>query len=66
MLIYSGIKAFDPWMKRAEQRISDGLLQPRSLVEACEILGTSKVGGREGRGEISFNFSDLTELPRRV
>jgi len=38
----TGIKAFDPWMKRAEQRISDGLLQPRSLVEACEILGTSK------------------------
>merc|ERR1719225_2332260 len=38
----TGIKAFDPWMKKAEQRISDGLLQPRSLVEACEILGTSK------------------------
>ena len=38
----TGIKAFDPWMKRAEQRISDGLMQPKSLVEACEILGTSK------------------------
>merc|ERR1712110_1282828 len=38
----TGIKAFDPWMKRAEQRIIDGLKQPKSLVEACEILGTSK------------------------
>ena len=37
-----GIKAFDPWMKKAENRISDGLLQPKSLVEACEVLGTSK------------------------
>merc|ERR1711963_684858 len=38
----TGIKAFDPWMKKAENRISDGLLQPKSLVEACEVLGTSK------------------------
>merc|ERR1711868_338253 len=38
----TGIKAFDPWMKKAEQCISDGLMQPKSLVEACEILGTSK------------------------
>merc|ERR1712002_1327542 len=38
----TGIKAFDPWMKRAEQRITDGLMQPKSLVEACEILGSSK------------------------
>merc|ERR1711902_33931 len=38
----TGIKAFDPWMKKAEQRIADGLMQPKSLVEACEILGTSK------------------------
>merc|ERR1711937_836097 len=38
----TGIKAFDPWMKKAEQCISDGLKQPKSLVEACEILGTSK------------------------
>ena len=39
----TGIKAFDPWMKKAEQRITDGLAQPKSLVEACEILGDSKV-----------------------
>ena len=39
----TGIKAFDPWMKKAEQRIIDGLKQPKSLVEACEILGDSKV-----------------------
>merc|ERR1719270_2382150 len=38
----AGIKAFDPWMKKAEQRIIDGLKQPKSLVEACEILGDSK------------------------
>merc|ERR1719251_207617 len=42
----TGIKAFDPWMKKAEQRISDGLMQPKSLVEACEILGTSKTSAR--------------------
>merc|ERR1719342_2032918 len=39
----TGIKAFDPWMKKAEQRITDGLMQPKSLVEACEILGSSKI-----------------------
>merc|ERR1712013_67290 len=38
----TGIKAFDPWMKKAEQRITDSLMQPKSLVEACEILGSSK------------------------
>merc|ERR1712086_168670 len=38
----TGIKAFEPWMKKAEQRIFDGLMQPKSLVEACEILGSSK------------------------
>merc|ERR1712172_88148 len=38
----TGIKAFEPWMKKAEQRIIDGLKQPKSLVEACEILGDSK------------------------
>ena len=57
LLLCSGIKAFDPWMKRAEQRISDGLLQPRSLVEACEILGTSKVRqGGEGGGRSGLTF----------
>jgi len=50
----TGIKAFDPWMKKAEQRISDGLMQPKSLVEACEILGTSK------------NFQDECELKIKV
>merc|ERR1711983_305664 len=38
----TGIKAFEPWMKKAEQRIIDGLKQPKSLVESCEILGDSK------------------------
>jgi len=38
----TGIKAFEPWMKKAEQRIIDGLAQPKSLIEACEILGNTK------------------------
>merc|ERR1712123_369552 len=38
----TGIKAFEPWMKKAEQRIINGLAQPKSLIEACEILGDSK------------------------
>merc|ERR1711884_375937 len=50
----TGIKAFDPWMKKAEQKISDGLMQPKSLVEACEILGTSK------------NFQDECEAKIKV
>merc|ERR1719282_59953 len=39
----TGIKAFEPWMKKAEQRIIDGLNQPKSLVESCEILAASKM-----------------------
>merc|ERR1719232_1734718 len=38
----TGIKAFEPWMKKAEQRIIDGLAQPKSLIDACEILGNTK------------------------
>jgi len=50
----TGIKAFDPWMKKAEQRIIDGLMQPKSLVEACEILGNSK------------NFQDECEAKLKI
>jgi len=50
----TGIKAFDPWMKKAEQRIMDGLMQPKSLVEACEILGSSK------------NFQDECEAKLKI
>merc|ERR1711936_228540 len=50
----TGIKAFDPWMKKAEQRIIDGLMQPKSLVEACEILGSSK------------NFQDECEAKLKI
>ena len=35
----TGIKIFDPWMKKSEERKTDGLFKPCSLVEACEILG---------------------------
>ena len=66
----TGIKAFDPWMKRAEQRIIDGLKQPKSLVEACEILGDSKVTLAPpemclGRNVI-YTSSIHSELPRRM
>ena len=57
-------------MKRAEQRISDGLLQPRSLVEACEILGTSKVRRGGGRPVLTFlilqNFQDECEAKIKI
>ena len=39
----TGIKAFDPWLKKAEARKTAGLKTPCSLVEACEILGDAKV-----------------------
>merc|ERR1711902_172816 len=50
----TGIKAFEPWMKKAEQRIIDGLNQPKSLVESCEIQGDSK------------NFQDECEAKLKI
>ena len=41
----TGIKAFDPWLKKAEGRKEVGLKTPASLVEACELLGDAKVIG---------------------
>jgi len=38
----TGIKVFEPWMKKSEARKAEGLRKPVSLVEACEILGDSK------------------------
>jgi len=38
----TGVKVFEPWMKRSEERKIEGLRKPVSLVEACEILGDSK------------------------
>jgi len=40
----TGIKAFSPWLKKAEDRKVVGMKKPTSLVEACEILGDAKVG----------------------
>merc|ERR1712054_197522 len=34
----TGVKVFEPWMKRSEERKIEGLRKPISLVEACEIL----------------------------
>ena len=59
----TGIKAFDPWMKKAEQRITDGLMQPKSLVEACEILGSSKVNYFK---ILVMFIPSFSELPRRM
>ena len=38
----TGIKAFKPWMKKAEEKRTEGLTKPMTLVEACEILGYAK------------------------
>ncbi|XP_040569687.1 muscle-specific protein 300 kDa [Lepeophtheirus salmonis] len=38
----TGIKEFEPWIKRAEIRKNEGLIKPSSLMEACQILGDSK------------------------
>jgi len=38
----TGVKVFEPWMKKSEARKVEGLRKPISLVEACEILGDSK------------------------
>jgi hypothetical protein len=35
-------EVFGPWMKHAEERKETGLEKPRSLLEACEILGNCK------------------------
>ena len=39
----TAVKAFEPWLKNAEKRKVEGLTTPTSLVEACEILGATKV-----------------------
>jgi len=38
----TGIKIFEPWMKKSEERRLEGLSKPVSLVEACQILGDCK------------------------
>jgi len=38
----TGIKIFEPWMKKSEERKLEGLSKPCSLVEACQILGDCK------------------------
>ena len=39
----TGIKEFEPWIKNAEIRKKKGLVKPTTLVEACQVLGDSKV-----------------------
>lgn len=38
----TGVKVFEPWMKKSEERKLEGLSKPCSLVEACQILGDCK------------------------
>merc|ERR1712123_495697 len=38
----TGIKVFEPWMKKSEARKAEGLRKPVTLVESCEIIGDSK------------------------
>ena len=39
----TGIKVFEPWIKKAEVRRSKGLVKPGTLVDACTSLGDCKV-----------------------
>ena len=39
----TGIKEFEPWIKKAESRKSKGLVKPITLVDACTTLGDCKV-----------------------
>ena len=45
----TGVKEFEPWVKRAEERKDKGLAKPNTLVEACEILKESKVCAQEAK-----------------
>ena len=54
----TGIKAFDPWLKKAEGRKTAGLKTPSSLVEACEILGDAKVVYSFSLSRLEGPFSD--------
>ena len=56
----TGIKEFEPWIKNAETRKNKGLAKPTSLVEACQVLGDSKVIKPSFRKKsIIFQFSIL-------
>eukprot|EP00095_Tigriopus_kingsejongensis_P000590 maker-scaffold95_size379157-snap-gene-0.22 protein:Tk00590 transcript:maker-scaffold95_size379157-snap-gene-0.22-mRNA-1 annotation:"PREDICTED: uncharacterized protein LOC578961" len=38
----TGVKTFEPWMKKAEEKKLKGLGKPETLEEACQILGAAK------------------------
>ena len=38
----TGVKEFEPWVRKAEVRKKEGLKKPMTLVEACQVLGESK------------------------
>merc|ERR1712241_817102 len=50
----TGIKVFEPWIKKAEVRRTKGLLKPTTLVDACTSLGDCK------------NFQDECESKMKV
>ena len=39
----TGIRIFSSWLKKTEERRQEGLTKPKSLVNACEILGECKM-----------------------
>ena len=39
----TGVKEFEPWVKKAEIRKNKGLAKPTTLVDACQVLGDCKV-----------------------
>lgn len=50
----TGIKEFEPWIKKAESRKSKGIVKPITLVDACTTLGDCK------------NFQDECESKMKV
>ena len=75
---HTGIKEFGPWIKSAESRKCKGLRKPSTLVEACELLGDSKVK-KSLRILCPYNFclshcfqakcflfENILEFPRRM
>ena len=52
----TGIKEFEPWIKKAEIRKSKGLAKPITLVDACGCLGDCKVS-------FCWKYNDVFQLP---
>lgn len=40
----TGVKVFEPWVQKAEERKKEGIKKPDTLQAATQILNDSKVG----------------------